>query len=130
MRLYKTILLISALATQLAAEIDWVYSLQSAKDRSYETKKPIMIFAATKSCPYCVMMKDVVLTDEKISSYISNNFVAFLLYPRAGEYPKNANIKGVPTLLFYDVNENKISQNIEGLLDPSELMNKLKAIKK
>ncbi len=110
------------------AEIEWISSLKKAKEISLQTKKPILIFVATKTCPYCIEMKSTVLTDRDVVSYISNNFVPFLLYPSTGQFPKNANIEGVPTLMFYDAQEKKLAPNIVGLIEKDELLENLKGL--
>jgi len=112
------------------AEIDWVSSLAEAKAMSAKSGKPILIFAATPTCPYCVMMKEGVFTDTAVEKEIKERFVTYLAYPVAGAYPKDAGIHGVPTLLFYDAKERKIVPNIVGLQTPDELVKKLKEIKK
>jgi thiol:disulfide interchange protein len=127
--MFRIFLAIAIAITLCFGDIEWVDSLKKAKEQSHQTKKPIFILASVDGCPYCKMMREVILVDNELSQYIGNNFVPFLLYPAKAQYPKDAHIKGVPTILIYDENENKLSPNIEGLLTPKELLEKLKNIR-
>lgn len=128
--MFRIVFTLLAIMTLAFCEIEWIGSLAEAKKQSKKLKKPILVFATVESCPYCVIMKNTTMSDEKVLQYISNNFVPFLLYPSKGEYPRGSNIDGVPTIMVYDYNENKLAPNIAGLMGPDELLERLQGINK
>ena len=107
-------------------DISWKNSLVAAKKTAAISKKPIMVFVSSPTCPYCTMMSETTLGDESVCELVNEKFVPLIVIDGSAEMPKNAKVRGVPTILFVDSTENEVAQKIIGLRTKTDFLNDLK----
>ncbi|MDZ7818564.1 MAG: thioredoxin family protein [Aliarcobacter sp.] len=97
----KQFLLICLLAISLFANsINFEKDLDSAKQKAISENKKLMIMYSTPTCPECNYMKKKVLKDEKIVSYVNENFVSVIMDIHEDEKILPYKFIGIPTFYF------------------------------
>ena len=107
-------------------EIKWQNSLDAAKKSSAKTKKPIMAFVSSPTCPYCTIMHETTFEDESVCELVNSKFVPLIVLDGSTDMPKNSRVRGVPTIVFVDSNENEIAQKVVGLRNKNDFLNDIK----
>ena len=97
----KHFLLMSLLAICVFANsINFEKDLDSAKQKAIAENKKLMIMYSTPTCPECNYMKKKVLKDEKIVSYVNENFVSVIMDIHEDEKILPYKFIGIPTFYF------------------------------
>lgn len=84
--------------------------------------KPIFLYFHASWCGYCTKLKETTFKDERILSYLENNFVSVQV--DTDQNPALSNewkVKGLPTMWFLEPDGKKIN-SIPGYLDASQLL--------
>ncbi len=113
-------------ATAFGCDIKWQNSLSAAKKEAAKTKKPIMVFVSSPTCPYCTIMSETTFEDESVCELVNSKFVPMIALDGAADMPRNSKVRGVPAVLFVDANENEITQRVVGLRNKNDFLNDLK----
>jgi len=113
-------------SSSFACEIKWQNSLDVAKKASTKTKKPIMVFVSSPTCPYCTMMHETTFEDESVCELVNSKFVPLIVFDGSADMPKNSRVRGVPTIIFVDSNENEIAQKVVGLRNKNDFLSDIK----
>ncbi len=122
----KILALLAVAISVFGCEIAWQNSLDSAKKLSSSSKKPIMVFVASQTCPYCTMMLETTFEDESVCKEINKNFIPLVAMDGGAQVPKNVRINGVPTTVFVNSAEKEVAQKIIGLRYKNEFLQELK----
>ena len=126
-RIEKILAFVLVFATVgFGCEIKWENSKEVAKKRAASSKKQIMVFVTSQTCPYCTMMSETTFADEEVCSVVNQKFIPLIASPDGSELPKKAVIEGVPTVLFVDKNEKEIKNPVIGLKYKDEFLQELK----
>lgn len=113
-------------ATAFGCDIKWQNSLSTAKKEAAKTKKPIMVFVSSPTCPYCTIMSETTFEDESVCELVNSKFVPMIALDGTADMPRNSKVRGVPAVLFVDANENEITQRVVGLRNKNDFLNDLK----
>ena len=111
------------LATELQTKSKFDDALQKAKNQN----KDIMMMYSAVWCPECEYMKEIVLKDEEVLSYIEKRYIVLTLDIQKDKLPKGYDYIGIPTFFFIDKN-GKEKNTILGGDKPTKFLKKLKAI--
>jgi len=124
----KKVLLLLLLASSFSfgCEIKWQNSLDAAKKASAKTKKPILVFVSSPTCPYCTIMSETTFEDEGVCELVNSKFVPMIALDGSADMPKNSKVRGVPTVVFVDSGENEVAQKVVGLRNKNDFLNDLK----
>lgn len=119
MDLIKKILFAATLLSSVAfgCEIEWQNSLSQAKKLSSKTKKPIMVFVTSTTCPYCTIMSETTFEDEAVCKLVNSKFVPLIALDGTADVPKSVKVRGVPSVGFVDASERELAPKIIGLRD-------------
>ena len=83
-----------------ASSINFEKDLDSAKQKAITENKKLMIMYSSPTCPECNYMKKKVLKDEKIVSYVNENFVSVIMNIHEDEKILPYKFIGIPTFYF------------------------------
>lgn len=108
-------------------DIAWQNSLSSAKKLSSQNKKPIMLFVASPTCPYCTMMLQTTFEDDAVCNEINQKFIPLIAMDGSMQIPQGIAINGVPTTVFVNNDGKEVSKKIIGLRYKQEFMQELKS---
>lgn len=123
----KIFFAVSLLASfSFGCEIGWNHSLASAKKASATSKKPIMVFVTSMTCPYCTIMSETALADEDVCGLVTAKFIPLVVIGNSDEMPKKSRVMGVPAVLFVDAAENEIAARVVGVRSAKDFLNDLK----
>ncbi|MCG8578565.1 MAG: DUF255 domain-containing protein [Bacteroidales bacterium] len=94
-------------------------SFEQAFEQAMQEGKQVFVNYTTKGCAPCRMMEMSVYTNDSIADKMNKNFISIKLDPikdkslekRAREVHQ---IKGFPTMLFFNANGELISKNVGG----------------
>lgn len=131
MKKIKIAIMATALLSTLSfgCEIKWLNSLDAAKKSAQKSKKPIMVFASSTTCPYCTIMTETTFADNQVCETVNAKFVPLIIIAGGPETPRNGNVRGVPAVLFIDSAENEVASKITGLRNKEDFLNDLKTRK-
>ena len=127
MRVFLFFLLSLAL---LAADFDWVESLQKAKVLAKKEHKPIMLMIDQKGCHMCEYMDEVTFENEDVVDFVEENFIPLKLNI---DKAKRAGFKayGTPTFYFLDAKASPLlPRPLAGAATPKVFLETLKKIKR
>lgn len=113
-------------AAAFGCEIKWQNSLSAATKEAAKTKKPIMVFVSSLTCPYCTIMSEKTFGDESVCEFVNSKFIPMIALEGSADMPKNSKVRGTPTVLFIDANQNEIEQRVVGLRSKDDFLNDLK----
>jgi len=111
-------------ANELQIEHSFGTALQKAKDQN----KSVMMLYSAVWCPECGYMKDVVLKDAEVVSYIEPRYIVLYLDIDKDKLPEKFNYIGIPTFFFIDSNGNE-KNRIVGGDKAGKFLAQLKALK-
>lgn len=106
-------------------DINWSSSLAEAKKVSAKTKKPILVFIASITCPYCTKMSNETFYDTKVCAAMSSGFVPLAVLEGSPDIPKGIKVRGVPNIAFLDSKEKEIATRIVGFRNANEFLGDL-----
>ena len=118
------IMLLSSLS--YGCEIKWQNSLEAAKKSAAKSKKPIMVFASSTTCPYCPQMSETTFADNDVCELVNAKFVPLIAIAGGDEMPKNMSVRGVPAILLVNAAEKEVAAKISGLRSKSDFLSDLK----
>lgn len=108
--------LLLAGASAYAAAIQWV-AVDSLEKMSKESGKPRMIYFYSDYCPYCAKMEKETLSNEKIVSYMNENFVASRVNTQKDQkLAMQYMVRAVPTMVFMKADGTPI-ESVPGFID-------------
>ena len=107
-------------------EIKWENSKETAKKKAHTSKKQIMVYVTSPTCPYCTMMSETTFSDEEVCVAVNEKFIPLIAIAGGSEVPKKAKLEGVPTVLFIDKNEKETKIPVIGLKYKDEFLQELK----
>lgn len=96
----KLILLCLFAISIFASSINFEKDLNSAKQKAITENKKLMIMYSSPTCPECNYMKKKVFKDEKIVSYVNENFVSVIMDIHEDEKILPYKFIGIPTFYF------------------------------
>ena len=102
--------------------------LQKAIDDAQTQNKTLMIVFDQKSCYYCDLFKEDVLSNSEVISKLNDGYITVII--DINEQPQLASeyrIFGTPTVVFLDSSHNEVSR-IEGYVDADEFLDILAGI--
>lgn len=105
-----------------SCEIKWYNSIEAAKKESLKTKKPIMAFVSSTTCPYCTTMSESTFADSVVCSEVMRRFVPLIALEGGDDVPRNARIRGVPAILFVDASEKEVAPRVIGLRNKKDFL--------
>ncbi|MBL0708887.1 MAG: thioredoxin family protein [Sulfurimonas sp.] len=59
--------------------INWMTTLEDAKEAAKHEKKPIMLFIHSTACFYCTVLEEKVFPDKGLQEYLKKNFILLAL---------------------------------------------------
>ena len=112
-----------ASARPARAQLAWDPDMQSAVGQARATGKPLMIDVCASWCEWCKKLDSDVYPEVHVQQLAQR----FVVAKMDGEDPRNQGFKqefgvtGYPTLLFLDVKDNKILNEIPGYIEAPDL---------
>ena len=126
--LILAILTVSVSASFAANPINNTTDLSGAINQAHAENKKVMIVFDQKSCMYCDMFKNDVLSNGDVISELNKNYI--LVFVDVNAHPNIADkykVFGTPVIVFLDSNQKEI-QRIDGYVDANEFLKVIKAI--
>ena len=112
-----------------AAELDWVYDFDTAKEQAAKENKLIMVMISQEGCPACDYMESVVFTSGPAVEIIQLMYVPLFVDIDEGPMPKGLRPFGTPTFYFLDANGKKIARQLVGGMKEPEFINHIRKVK-
>ncbi len=112
-----------------ASAINFEKDLESAKQKAISQNKKLMIMYSTPTCPECNYMKKKVFKDEKVISYVNENFVPVVMDIKKDKAELPYEFIGIPTLFFANASDMKlVGKKIGGTRETQllEILEKMK----
>lgn len=107
--------LLSLLTLMLFAEpIRWYDHYDEAFAAAKKTHKPLMLFLTQPRCGTCAFMKEKVLSDPAVQSYVRRHFIAAELNAGDAGLPKKYRVKVTPVFTFIDPGSDEIVEQTVG----------------
>lgn len=106
-------------------DINWSNSLAEAKSVSSKTKKPILVFISSITCPYCTKMSNETFSDTRVCAAINSGFVPLAVLEGSPDMPKGIKVRGVPNIAFVDSKEKEIAARVVGFRNTNEFLGDL-----
>lgn len=110
---------------EMKYETNYELALQKAKKEN----KDLMMLVTSKSCPWCRKLERQTLSKEDINSLIQKSYVPLNVDQDLKNYPKNLEVKYVPTVYFIDSKNGKLIEKVVGYKNKKEFTNVLGNIK-
>ncbi len=128
MKKIKSLLLATMLLSSVGygCEIKWQNSLEEAKKSAAKSKKPIMVFASSTTCPYCTTMSETTFADKEVCELVNAKFIPLIAIAGGDEMPRNMSVRGVPAILFVNAAEKEVAPKISGLRNKNDFLSDLK----
>ena len=112
-------LLLSACTSSYA--IDWGYSLEEAIEKAKNLDKPIMVDFFGTWCGYCKKLDRETFANDKVDA-LSDKFICVKLdTDKHQELSQKHNVRGLPTVVFFD-KEGKEIQRVIGFRNASDFL--------
>ena len=106
-------------------DINWSNSLAEAKSVSAKTKKPILVFISSITCPYCTKMSNETFSDARVCAALNSGFVPLAVLEGSPDMPKGIKVRGVPNIAFVDSKEKEIAARVVGFRNTNEFLGDL-----
>lgn len=106
-------------------ETNYEIALNKAKNEN----KNLMMLVTSESCPWCRKLERQTLRKEDINDIIQKSYIPLNVDQDLKNYPKNFEVKYVPTVYFIDSKSGKIIQKSVGYKNKKEFSNILGKIK-
>ncbi len=116
---FTLFLCLSVSAAELG--IDWMNSVDEAKEVAKREKKPIILFLHSRSCFYCPKIIEQILPDPKVKRFLDKNFIKLGLDTSTGsdsiedetsdQAPPRFIVSITPAFIFMGPNEEKLARN-------------------
>ncbi|RLI78924.1 hypothetical protein DRP05_05550 [Archaeoglobales archaeon] len=101
------------------------YSYDEGLRVSRELNKPMLIFISSPTCPFCLKMREDILSDSEVKEYINTNFVP--VYIDVSKEKPPFNVFSYPTfVVFYN---GKVIDSWAGYAGKELFLKKLKSVK-
>ena len=97
-----------------ASEVSWFHSYVKAAQAAKTENKPMLIFMNKPGCGSCEYMKENVFTDEAVTSYLNENYIAVSLNINTNDAPKKLQVNVTPVFHFLDSNGNQALETLAG----------------
>jgi len=111
----KKLLLIALLSLNvIAGEVFWHDSYKEGAQEAREEHKPMIIFMSQEGCGSCEFMEDEVLSEDKVSTYIDENYIAIHLDIHQNDAPKNLQIPVTPVFHFLKSDGSELKETLIG----------------
>lgn len=110
---------------EMKYETNYELALQKAKNEN----KNLMMLVTSKSCPWCRKLERQTLSKENINSLIQKSYVPLNVDQDLKNYPKNLEVKYVPTVYFINPKNGKLIEKVVGYKNKKEFTNVLGNIK-
>jgi len=105
----------------------WLHNLDKALVSAKQTDKKVLMMYSAPWCPECNYMKEVVFSDQNLTTYMKKNFVLLSFEVEKDTLPKGFTYHGIPTFFFLDGNKKEIGK-IEGSDRATGFLKKLEKI--
>lgn len=106
-----TFLLVSSVFASIEFEKDYNKAVKKAK----VDNKPLFIMVSSVTCPECNYMKKHVFTQEDVSKYINDNYVAVDFDINDENIPKQMQFWGIPRFYVSNDGENVLKKKMGGM---------------
>lgn len=113
----KIFLMLCVLCVSLVfgTEINWTKDYKSALSKAEKVNKTILMIVDSPNCPYCVLLKEDVISSNSVADFINKNFVPVLVTQNDGTYPSDTfKVYGTPTTFFVSSKEELLYSPIIG----------------
>lgn len=110
----KIILLLVIVLSLSASEVNWFHSFSKASEAAKESNKPMMLFMNREDCGSCAYMKESVFTDEKVISYLNENFISVALDVNENDAPDKFQVRATPVFHYLKYDGTKIIDTLVG----------------
>lgn len=117
-----------ASSSQFIEEMKYETNYDVALKKAKENKKILMMFASTKSCPWCRKLERQTLNKENINSLIQENFVPVAVDQELKDFPQKFEVKVVPTIYFINPNDETVVGKALGYKNKTDFENILKEV--
>jgi len=108
------------LCFNLFAQLDWIDSIDEAKELAEKQDKYIMLMLSQVHCDGCWYMQNIVFEDDEIFKMLETNFIPVYLEVDEDEIPSSFSYLGTPTFHFLGPNEDKLGFSINGVKNVKE----------
>ena len=115
----------SKFTEEMKYETNYEIALNKAKNKN----KNLMMLVTSESCPWCRKLERQTLRKEDINDIIQKSYIPLNVDQDLKNYPKNFEVKYVPTVYFIDSKSGKIIQKSVGYKNKKEFSNILGKIK-
>ncbi len=122
-KIITSLCILSSIA--FGCDVNWQNSLAEAKSISAKTKKPILVFISSITCPYCTKMSNETFSDSKVCTAINNGFVPLAVLEGSPDMPRGIKVRGVPNIAFVDSKEKEIAARVTGFRNTNEFLSDL-----
>jgi thioredoxin-related protein len=111
----RPLLLAALFASVLCAEpVRWIGDYDAAVAEAKKTHRLLMLFLSKPHCKSCRFMKEKVLTDQKVQSYLQAHFVSAELDLNDRTLPEKYRMRLSPVFTFLDPEADEIVEQIIG----------------
>jgi thioredoxin-related protein len=110
---YFLILSLFAL-TLFSAPLEWHEGYEQSFQQAQKSHKPLMLFLTQPHCKTCAFMKNDVLTNKTVSSYLKQHFIVAELPIQSTQLPKRYRVDVSPVFTFVDPENGEIIEQISG----------------
>ena len=121
------ILLFTSALVLFANGLQFEHNFDKALQKAKEQNKEVMMIYSAVWCPECEYMKEVVLKDKEVSSYVQKRYIVLVLDIQKDKLPKEYKYIGIPTFFFIDKNK-KEKNKITGGDKATKFLEKLKGL--
>lgn len=111
----KILLSTFLLVASLFASIDFEKNYNEAVKKANAENKPLLVMVSSPTCPECNYMKKHVFTQEDVSKYINENYVAVDFDIKDENIPEQMKFWGIPRFYLSVDGENVLKKKMGGM---------------
>ncbi len=116
-------------SSKFTEEMKYETNYEIALNKAKNENKNLMMLVTSESCPWCRKLERQTLRKEDINDIIQKSYIPLNVDQDLKNYPKNFEVKYVPTVYFIDSKSGKIIQKSVGYKNKKEFSNILGKIK-
>ena len=102
--------------------INWNPNIRNAVNQAAQQKRPILVQVSARWCPQCIRMKEETYTNRKLTSLISERFVAISVdADQQRDFIEQMGIQSLPTTLIV-ASDLQVLNRLEGFQSADQLL--------
>lgn len=101
--------------SSMFATINFEKDYKKALEQSKLENKKLFIMVSSKTCPECNYMKKHIFTQDEVSNYINENFIAMEFDIKDEKIPKQMQFWGIPRFYISNDGENVLKKKMGGM---------------